>query len=157
VAGCPFSAASQAAIRVSILRDVDGYPIGLGSSSDWYMWCRLPAAAPFAYIGGGPVVENRLRADSLARSWISEPADRPTIEQFRDVLDAIHTMPEITTRFSPIPRRLLRRHSDAHAYFVKAHEYLRVAHYKTARRYFAAGIGQWPFGPASLLELATAF
>ncbi|MCP4327223.1 MAG: glycosyltransferase [Alphaproteobacteria bacterium] len=156
VAGCPFAAASQAAIRLSALRDVGGYPVGLGSSSDWYMWCRLAAEVPFAYIGAGAVTQYRLRADSPARSWTSEPVERPNIEQFRQVIDAIHGMPEITSRFHPLRRRLLRRRSAAHAYFIKAHEYLRVRRFAAARQYFGAGLRAWPLEPAALLGFVMA-
>ena len=156
VAGCPFAAASQAAIRLSVLRDVGGYPLDLGSSGDWYMWCRLAAEVRFAYIGGGAVTEYRLRADSLARAWIREPVDTPTIAQFREVLDAIHDLPEITARFRPMGQRVLRRRGEAHAYFIKAHEYLRVGRFVPARQYFGAGIRAWPFDPAALLGFAMA-
>lgn len=150
------STPGQICARRAALPPAETWNVGIRRMADWYLWCRLALAGRLAYIGRGPVVEYRLRADSMARSLTQASHRRPNIDELRPALDAVFSLPEITERFRPGDLGRLRRQAEAGAYAWKGQELLRCGGRAESRDYLRKALRSNPFSIVDLLTFAIA-
>jgi glycosyltransferase involved in cell wall biosynthesis len=150
------STPGQACIRGAALGDADQWPTDLRRMSDWYLWCRLACAGTFAYCGRGAVVEYRLHASSMSRSFTADDPTATHIAELQPAIAAVFALPAIEARFAPGRLAALHRRSVASAYAWKAQELLRAGRFAASRRYLLAALRRYPAQPVDLLCLVLA-
>lgn len=116
---------------------------------DWYLWCRIAARCRFAYVGKGPLVEYRIRRNSLSR--ILAAAAPFGVDELSPTIEAVFALPAVRARFEPRRLAVLRRKCRASAFAFKGQELLRLERWDVARRYLMEAIRLDPVRPVDLL------
>jgi glycosyltransferase involved in cell wall biosynthesis len=119
--------ATVLAHRESVLR-AGGFDARLVMAQDWDLWCRLALQGEFVFAGHVPVVEYRLRADSVARTH------GMTAESQFKAIDAVFTNAAIRATVPPRDLVRLRRMRTADAWLFVATEALRARNWSAASR-----------------------
>lgn len=146
---CFLSTPSQVCIRRRALESLP-WRTDLRRMADWYLYCALALNERFLYVGRRPVVEYRLRPDSMARSMADD--DTVGIEELRPALDAVFSLPDLAERLSERERARARRAAEASAFAWKGQEHLRRGDRAGSRAYLTEALRR---NPASLTDALT--
>jgi len=114
-------------IRRSCLAEIGDYYHGL-LHEDWNMWCRLATVGQFRYVGEGPVMQYRLRENSLVRTHGKE------LEVTLNAIDSVYRDELITGSVSAKRLRLLRRKREVAAYAFSAKHEIAAGNYVSGIR-----------------------
>ena len=109
-------------IRRSCLEKVGHFYAGK-LSEDWHLWCKLAVLGKFEYIGEGPILQYRLRGDSLVRTLGTR------LDLLLGVIDDIFNDDDILLRVSNSQLKLLRRKREVAAYAFSAKHAISSKHY----------------------------
>ncbi len=134
-------------VRRSALDRVSGFREDLSVSEDWELWCRLAAVGEFTYVGGPPVLQYRLRAQSVARSVGIEPVETLAC------IDAIYSN-EAVARALGARMDACKRRAIASAYSFVANQRLRERDWASARRSLWQSLRSYPWQPREWVLLA---
>jgi glycosyltransferase involved in cell wall biosynthesis len=138
---------SGVAVRADYLTKVGDFRTDLPPSEDWELWCRLATVGEFIRLGGEPVVEYRIRPDSVARTLGATVTAR-----FRAV-NAVFSNPVIKGFFDERELVRLRRKREAQIYGLSGVECLRTHNWSEARKYLFESLRRDCMRPIRLLRL----
>jgi glycosyltransferase involved in cell wall biosynthesis len=131
---------SATLIRKSVLQKTSGFLTNIEMAEDWEMFCRLAATGSFIYIDGNPVVEYRLRDDSIRMVESYESMNHKRMR----CIDAVFTNPEITGHIDIQELKRSRCMIEAAAFSATACTALRARNWKTAASYLFKSLKRNP-------------
>ena len=139
-----------ACVRNRCLQRSGGFRSSLKKSADWEFWCRLAAEGAFSWIGHEPVIEYRVRPDSVVRT------EGLTFADYLPSLDAVYANETIQARF---PERVLRKSKRKRVSFIHsliAREQLRKRNWTQARWSLLQSVARDPRRPREAILLGFA-
>lgn len=134
-------------VRARCLADCGGFRVGIRMGQDWEMWCRLATLGDFQFIGHEPVMEYRIRPDSVSRVAGS------SVKEHLPEIDAVFTNPQITRLFTKRELNRLRRKRESDAYCFVGTEAIRARDWRLARQMFIESLRRWRMNPRVLIRL----
>jgi len=142
-----FFLVGAAIVRVNFISKVGGFRNDLRVGEDWEMWCRLATIGEFVYIGKEPIMERRLRPDSITRTHLDPPA-----EWFRSV-EVVFSNPELRRFFKEDELLSLRKKRESAIYGKIGSRFLQVRNWARARHYFLKSLRLNPASPREIILL----
>ena len=139
---------SATLIRKSALQKISGFLTHVDMAEDWEMFCRLAATGSFLYIQGNPVVEYRLRDDSVRMAGNYEGMNHKRMQ----CIDAVFANPEITGQIGTQALKRSRSMIEAAALSATACTALRAKNWNTAASYLFKSLKRNPI-PVRIREV----
>jgi len=118
-------------------------------AEDWEMWSRMATFNEFVYVGGAPILEYRLRSDSISRRLCKERG----IGHILRCIEEVFSNPEIAGRFSKGELSRLRKRREGDVYAWIGTENLKKRNWKEARDYLLRSLRCSPGNPRVVILL----